>query len=116
MPLPLFFTYNTSLRAGKRNGMRERELALYRKYIEKGVRVSFISDGRQDKKLYPEKPQGIEILCNEFRLPSRYEEHPIPLIEVKAAGAAISCGLEAPKRNDFAAQLPLLKRFMNLGE
>lgn len=69
MHLVLFFTHDTSLRAWERSGMLEREVALYRKYVEKGVRVSFITYGRRDKKLYSEKLRGIEILCNEFRLP-----------------------------------------------
>jgi len=69
--------------------MLERELTLYRKYVEKGVRVSFITDGRQDKKPYPEKPQGIEILYNEFRRHSRYEENPKILLEAIAAGSAV---------------------------
>lgn len=55
----------------------------------KRVRVSFITDGRQDKKPYPEKPQGIEILYNEFRRHSRYEENPKILLEAIAAGSAV---------------------------
>jgi glycosyltransferase involved in cell wall biosynthesis len=80
MHLTLFFTHDTSLRAWERSGMLEREVALYRKYVEKGVRVSFITYGRRDKKRYSEKLQGIDIHCNEFRLPLGLYTRMIPLL------------------------------------
>ena len=83
MHLVLFFTHDTSLRAWERSGMLEREVALYRKYVEKGVRVSFITYGRRDKQRYSEKLRGIEILCNEFRLPLGLYTRLIPLLHGK---------------------------------
>jgi glycosyltransferase involved in cell wall biosynthesis len=83
MHLVLFFTHDTSLRAWERSGMLEREVALYRKYIEKGVRVSFITYGRRDKQRYAEKLRGIEILCNEFRLPLGLYARLIPFLHGK---------------------------------
>lgn len=83
MHLTLFFTHDTSLRAWERNGMLEREVALYRKYVEKGVRVSFITYGRRDKKLYSKKLHGIDIHCNELRLPLGLYTRMIPFLHGK---------------------------------
>ncbi|RXK88726.1 glycosyltransferase family 1 protein [Chlorobaculum sp. 24CR] len=83
MHLVLFFTHDTSLRAWERSGMLEREVALYRKYVEKAVRVSFVTYGRWDKQRYAEKLRGIKILCNEFRLPLGLYTRMIPLLHGK---------------------------------
>lgn len=83
MHLTLFFTHDTSLRAWERSGMLEREVALYRKYVDKGVRVSFVTYGRRDKQRYSEKLRGIEILCNEFRLPLGLYTRMIPFLHGK---------------------------------
>lgn len=83
MHLLLFFTHDTSLRAWERSGMLEREVALYRKYIEKGMRVSFITYGRRDKQRYSKKLQGIDIHCNEFRLPLGLYTRLIPFLHGK---------------------------------
>ena len=83
MHLLLFFTHDTSLRAWERSGMLEREVALYRKYIEKGMRVSFITYGRRDKQRYSKKLRGIDIHCNEFRLPLGLYTRLIPFLHGK---------------------------------
>lgn len=80
MHLTLFFTYGTSLRAWERTGMLEREVALYRKYLEKGHKVSFVTYGRKDAERYGRVLEGIELLDNRFRLPDKLYAKLIPLL------------------------------------
>jgi len=84
MRLTLFFTHNTSIKNWDRVGMLEREVALYRNYIEKGVKVTFITYGRKDHSLYAERLKGIDIRCNEHRLPPAIYARLIPLLHAQA--------------------------------
>ena len=43
MKLVVFFSYGTSLKTWAEYGLLEREVALYKKLMEKGVKVSFIT-------------------------------------------------------------------------
>lgn len=83
MHLTLFFTHKGSLKTWARVGMFDREVALYRKYLEKGVNVSFITYGRKDHKLFAERLSGIEILCNQLNLPTSLYTKLIPLLHAK---------------------------------
>jgi len=80
MHVTLFFTRNTALKNWDSVGMLDREVALYRKYIEAGVRVSFVTYGRKDRRLYQDRLEGIEILCNEQRLPPALYAAMIPML------------------------------------
>ncbi|MDP8306118.1 MAG: glycosyltransferase family 4 protein [Candidatus Chlorobium antarcticum] len=80
MHLTLFFTHKTSLKDWNRVGMLDREVALYRKYQENGVKVSFITFGHKDRRLYQDRLPGIEILCNEKKLPTALYTKMIPLL------------------------------------
>jgi len=84
MHLTLFFTNNTSLKNWDRVGMLDREVAIYRKYMEKGVKVSFVTYGHKDRMLYTRRLDGIEILCNERRLPNSLYTKLIPLLHASA--------------------------------
>jgi glycosyltransferase involved in cell wall biosynthesis len=82
--LALFFTRDVSLQTWAQNGSLEREIALYLRLQEKGVKVSFITyGGRQDLK-YANALQGIEILCNRWNLPQRWYERLIPFLHMQA--------------------------------
>lgn len=84
MHLTLFFTNKASLKTWDSVGMLDREVALYRKYLEHGVNVSFVTYGRNDRKLFSERLAGIDILCNETGLPSALYTRMIPLLHAKA--------------------------------
>ncbi|KAA6232291.1 glycosyltransferase family 4 protein [Chlorobium phaeovibrioides] len=83
MHLTLFFTHKASLKTWDGVGMFEREVALYRKYLEKGMKISFITYGRKDKELFSERLSGIEILCNSTNLPTALYTKLIPLLHAK---------------------------------
>lgn len=83
MHLTLFFTQNTSLRTWDRVGMLDREVALYRKYLDNGIEVTFVTYGHKDRKRYKTKLDGIQILCNEFRLPTSLYTKLIPFLHAK---------------------------------
>lgn len=80
MHLTLFFTHDTSLKTWERTGMLEREVALYRKYLEKGHTVSFITYGRKDRKLFSSRLEGINICCNHLGLPLKIYTSLIPYL------------------------------------
>lgn len=87
MHLTLFFTHNTSLRTWDRVGMLNREISLYKKFMEMGARITFITYGHRDKKIYSKKLEGIEICCNELKLPLRLYSGMIPILHRKALKA-----------------------------
>lgn len=72
--LALFFTRGVSLRVWDDVGMFEREVLLYRKMAEQGIRVLFVTYGDANDLRYANRLPGIKILCNRFGLtPERYE-------------------------------------------
>jgi glycosyltransferase involved in cell wall biosynthesis len=60
----LFFTRGVSLQTWETGGMFEREIALYRRLQEHGVRVTFVTyGGKYDLELAKRLP-GIRVICN----------------------------------------------------
>lgn len=66
--LTLCFTRNVSLQQWDRQGMFDREVALYRRLVERGWRVSFVTYGDRGDLAYADRLPGIEILCNRWNL------------------------------------------------
>lgn len=66
--LVLFFTRGMSLEAWDRVGMFDREVALYRRLVKSGHRVTFITYGTKDDLRYADQLPGIEICCNDTGL------------------------------------------------
>lgn len=60
--------------------MFSREVALYQRLQNKGIRVTFITYGYHDTELYTERLQGIQICCNRWRLPASLYEWLIPYL------------------------------------
>jgi glycosyltransferase involved in cell wall biosynthesis len=65
----LFFTKHTSLADWDKGGMFEREVALYRRLAERGVKVRFVTYGGAADLVYQQKLAGIDIVCNRWNLP-----------------------------------------------
>ncbi len=84
MRLTLFFTYKASLERWERVGMFDREVALYKRYQEKGIDVSFVTYGKNDRVLFGKRLPGIEILCNEKNLPTRLYAAFLPFLHARA--------------------------------
>jgi glycosyltransferase involved in cell wall biosynthesis len=65
----MFFTRHTSLADWDKGGMLEREVALYRRLAECGVKVRFVTYGGAADLGYQKKLDGIDIVCNRWNLP-----------------------------------------------
>lgn len=78
--LTLFFTRGISLQTWAQNGSLEREVALYLRLQQKGVKVSFVTYGNQRDLHYQDSLHGIEILYNRWNLPMVLYETLIPFL------------------------------------
>jgi glycosyltransferase involved in cell wall biosynthesis len=81
--LVLFFTRKASLQTWAQNGSLEREIALYLRLQEKGVKISFVTYGSKQDLDYAKDLQGIEILCNRWNLPPRWYERLLPYLHAE---------------------------------
>ena len=81
--LVLFFTRGVSLHTWDKIGMFEREVALYRQLQEYGVQVSFVTYGDAKDLSYANQIPGIRILCNRWRLPTRYYERWVTILHAR---------------------------------
>lgn len=84
MRLILFFTRGVSLQTWDNNGSLEREIALYLKLIEKGVKVSFVTYGNKQDLIYKKTLHGIEILCNSLNLPPYWYQRLLPYLHARS--------------------------------
>lgn len=82
MKLTLFFTKDMSLKAWDRQGILERESALYLRLRENGVHTSFITYGGPEDLTYAPRIPGIAIYCNKWNLSRRLYERLIPIIHI----------------------------------
>ena len=69
--LVLFFTRPLSLHTWDDAGILEREVALYSRLQERGVRVSFVTYGDKSELAYQQRLKGIQVLYNRWNLPVR---------------------------------------------
>jgi len=65
-------------------GILEREIALYKKLIKKGVEISFLTYGNSRDNKYKNKLGDIKILCNAYNLPIKLYEFLIPILHFKS--------------------------------
>jgi len=72
--LVLFFTRGVSLRTWAMMGNLDREVAVYKRLIQRGFRVSFVTYGVGEDLAYAERLGGIRILCNYADLPRQLYE------------------------------------------
>ncbi len=86
--LVLFFTRGVSLQSWKDAGILERELALYRRLMGRGVRVSLVTYGDGSERKFAERIPGISILCNDRRLPQAVYAFFLPLLHGAALNGA----------------------------
>ena len=79
--LILFFTYGTSLKMWNDIGMFHREVALYKKLQNMGIKISFITYGMDDRQ-YQSQLTDISIFDNHFRLPNNVYARLIPFLHM----------------------------------
>ena len=84
MRLTLFFTRGVSLRIWDEAGIPERELALYRRLMDQGVQVDFITWGDADDLKYGAALGGIRLFCNRWGLRRGLYERLSPWLHVRA--------------------------------
>jgi len=84
MHLALFFSRGVSLKTWAKIGSLEREIALYLRLKEKGVRVSFVTYGGPSDLQYQEQLGEIKILNNKYNLPLQWYERMLPLLHGKS--------------------------------
>ncbi|MEI8182010.1 MAG: glycosyltransferase family 4 protein [Desulfomonile sp.] len=82
--LVLFFTRGVSLQTWDIIGSLQRELAIYDYLVNRGYRISFVTYGDGNDLSYSRQLSGIEILCNEKRLPLESYESQIVFRHGKA--------------------------------
>lgn len=80
MRLTLFFTSNVSLQFWAKQGMLDREIAIYQALQEKGVEVGFVTYGKREDLALTDRIPGINILCNYLNLPARIYQRYLHLI------------------------------------
>ena len=80
MDLVLFFTRPLSLKAWRDAGILEREVALYSRLQERGVRVTFVTYGDKSELVYQQRLKGIQVLCNRWNLPVRVYAALLPFL------------------------------------
>ncbi|MFO0914037.1 MAG: glycosyltransferase family 4 protein [Pirellulales bacterium] len=72
MHVGVLFTYRMSLQKWSDAGLLERELAIHRRLVESGVRVTLITYGNGDELAYTNSVAPIQIACNRWRIPRRW--------------------------------------------
>jgi glycosyltransferase involved in cell wall biosynthesis len=88
LSLVLFFTRGMSLGVWDECGLFSREVALYRRLQERGVRVAFITYGDAGDLHYAEQLPGLTICCNRWGLPLRWYELLLPWLHRCVLGQA----------------------------
>lgn len=86
--LTLLFTRGVSLRLWEERGMLGREVALYRRLGEKGVRVAFVTHGDRRDLALAGALGGIRVVCNRHGLPGRLWRGLAPVLGAGAFRAA----------------------------
>ncbi|MBI5164726.1 MAG: glycosyltransferase family 4 protein [Magnetospirillum sp.] len=81
MRLTLFMSRRMSLRRWDESGMLDRELAVYRRLVERGVDVALLSWGGPDERAYDIAP--IRVLYNRWALPAELYERIFPLLHAR---------------------------------
>jgi glycosyltransferase involved in cell wall biosynthesis len=100
--LTVFFTRGVSLQTWEKNGSLEREIALYLRLQQKGVKISFVTYGNKQDLNYTKELQGIEVFCNHWNLPQHWYERLIPFLHLRALGRADMIKTNQTKGSDIA--------------
>ena len=114
--LALFFTRGVSLETWYKTGLFERELALYRRLQQQGVRVTLVTYGTAADRRYRSLIPGMQILCNRWNLSTAtYEKwlpllHVLPLMRVTIVKTNQIAGADSALRAARLLRKPLIAR------
>ena len=84
MRLVVFFSRGMSLDGWRRAGMLERELSLYRALLPHLEHLAFLTYGGADDRALVSTLSGVEVLANQWRLPSNLYSLVAPLLHRRA--------------------------------
>ena len=62
MNIVLFFTFGVSLKTWEETGLLDREIQLYKRFVERGLKVTFITFGDKEDYQFKDRLQDIEIV------------------------------------------------------
>ena len=116
MNLTLVLGYDATLVKMDELGMFDREMELYRRLQDRGVKIRILSYGGKEELDYANRIPGIGILCNRANLPRQtyirriHQLHALPLLRSDALRNWQSSGLFSAHRASWAWQVPLILR------
>ncbi len=116
MNLTLVLGYDATLEKMDELGMFDREMALYRRLQDRGVKIRILSYGGQEELDYADRIKGMGILCNRANLPLRtyirriHQLHALPLLRSDVLRNWQSSGLFSAHRASWAWQAPMILR------
>jgi len=84
----LYLTRSNSLRDWMKAGILDRELALYKGLVQRGCTVSIVSWAKSDESEYVDNTDGMQVLSNSLKLPTRAYEFLIPYLHASAFKSA----------------------------
>lgn len=84
----MFFTRGVSLKTWAMMGNLDREIAIYKRFVDMGCSVDFVTYGNSKDLEYSEKLGGIGVLCNEADLPLEDYERRLESLHVLAFSKA----------------------------
>lgn len=115
--LALFFTRGVSLETWEDNGSLHREVAVYQRLQQQGIKVIFVTYGGQRDLEISRNLPGVKVLCNHWNLPRRLYEALIPVLfwrELRDADLIKTNQMNGADVALWAAKLlqkPLIARF-----
>lgn len=112
----IFFTRKTSLQTWNELGILDRELAIYRRMISAGARVSLVTYGTSADRHITRQLAEFTVLFNRWGLPRRWYEHLLPRLHRERLRTATviktnqANGAEIALRASQAVGVPLVAR------
>lgn len=100
----LFMSRGLSLFSWDRNGILEREMALYQEFVRRGHKVAVFSWGKREERAYHDRFPDIQICHNHLNLPTPLYEWGLPFIH----GRVLRC-CDVLKTNQ-ASSVPMALR------
>lgn len=83
MRVAVFFTLGNSLDTWRQAGILDRELAIYRRLADRGIRILLVTYGGGNEAALLKGERGIRAVGNGMRLPARLYQRMLPLLHAR---------------------------------
>ena len=116
MNLTIVLGYDATLAKLDEGGMFDREMALFRRLQDRGVKIRILSYGGREELNYANRLAGMGILCNRANLPLQtyirriHQLHALPLLRSDVLRNWQTSGLFSAHRASWAWQVPMILR------